>query len=87
MCFQRVVLQKEHVLRFTRRIASVEQMRDLLELKEKKNPRWFLAHRHSAKCPGMETIWTNIFPPHQTKCKLENRKNTPPHTELSQDTE
>lgn len=55
--------------------------------RKKKNPRWFLAHRHSAKCPGMETIWTNIFPPHQTKCKLENRKNTPPHTELSQDTE
>lgn len=47
---------------------------------KKKNPRWFLAHRYSAKCPGMGTIWTKIFPPYQTKCKLENRKNTPPHT-------
>lgn len=61
-------------------LATWSKLRDLLESKEKKNPRWFLAHRYSAKCPGMGTIWTKIFPPHQTKCKLENRKNTPPHT-------
>ena len=86
VCFQRLVLQWEHVLRFTRRIANMEQVRDLLESKEeKKNPWWFLAHRYSAKCPGMGTIWTKIFPPHQTKCNLENRKNTPPHTKLSQE--
>lgn len=55
----------------------MEQIRNLLESDEKNNPWWFLAHRYSAKCPGMGTIWTKIFSPHQTKCKLENRKTHP----------
>lgn len=82
---QRVVLQREHALRFTGRIGNMEQTEGPSRVKRKKNSRWFLAHRYSAKYPGMGTIWTKIFPPHQTKCELENRKNTPPHTKPSQE--
>lgn len=80
VCFWRLVLWKEHDLRFTERLGNMERTEGPSWVKRKKaTPWWLLAHRYSAKCPGMGTIWTKIFPPHQTKFELENRKNTPPH--------
>lgn len=88
VCFQRAVLQKEHVLRFTRRIASLEQMRDLLESKEKKK---------SLVVSGSQTLckmsWDGDHldkdiptPPNKTQVRKQE-KHPPTHTELSQDTE
>lgn len=88
VCFQRVVLQREHTLRFTKRIDNMEQTEGPSWIKRKKKEFPVVSDSQilcRIKCPGMGTIWTKTIQPHQIKCELQNRKNTPPHTKQSQE--
>lgn len=64
MCAQKTLLSKGNMPKVHKDdSAARNKLRDLLESKEnKKFPGILLAHRYSAKYPGIETIWTKIFP-------------------------
>jgi hypothetical protein len=61
---QKILLSEGNMLKVHKNdSATRSKPRDFLESKEnKKFPGILLAHRYSAKCPGIETIWTKISP-------------------------